>query len=346
MARGVSLPVVLLAILLALAPRVKADSAAVLMYHRFGEDRYPSTNVREDAFREQLRLLAEGPWTVIDLRRLRAHLDDGAPLPERSVVITIDDAYRSVHDVAWPLLAEAGFPFTVFVATDPVDQGHGGIMDWDQMRAMAAQGVTFANHGASHDHLADRGEGESARDHAARVRRDLEAGQRRLDAELGPTGQVLSGVFAWPFGEYDSTTAAVLVELGWIAFGQQSGAVGAATDRRALPRFPINEAYSDLAEFRTKIDSLPLPVRAVRPWDPVTGPHATLEVQLEAGSDTLPGLACFVSGQGRVAPEWTGEAQFRVAPPQPLATGRQRVNCTAPGPGGRYYWFSHPWLVR
>ncbi len=323
-----------------------ADSVSVLMYHRFAEDRYPSTNVQAEDFREQLALLAQDGRTVIALPSLLERLAGGAPLPDRAVAVTIDDAYRSVHDVAWPMLADAGIPFTVFVATDPVDEGHSSLMDWDMMRAMARQGVTFANHSGSHDHLVQRRPGESDAQRLARVREDLERGARRLEEELGATGAVLEGVFAWPFGEYDVALADLVQELGWVAFGQQSGPVsGAATDARALPRFPVNEAYSDLGELRTKLDSLPLPVASIDPWNPVTGPRPELVVTLAGERAEWPRLACYVSGQGRVDPEWLAPGRFRVTPLNALGRGRQRVNCTAPGPGGRYYWFSHPWLV-
>ena len=76
-----------------------ADSAVVLMYHRFGEDRYPSTSIRVDQFEAQLAHLAERDYQVIPLAQLLDALNNGTQLPERAVVITIDDAYLSVYEV-------------------------------------------------------------------------------------------------------------------------------------------------------------------------------------------------------------------------------------------------------
>ena len=105
-----------------------ADHAAVLMYHRFGEDEYPSTNIRLDQFDAHLEKLANGNYTVLSLDKIIRHMQDGTELPDRTVAITIDDAYLSVFTEAWPRLKAKGFPFTVFVATDPVDNGHPNYM--------------------------------------------------------------------------------------------------------------------------------------------------------------------------------------------------------------------------
>jgi peptidoglycan/xylan/chitin deacetylase (PgdA/CDA1 family) len=328
----------------AVVTAVASDSAVVLMYHRFGEDRYPSTNIRIEQLEAQLEHLRDGGYTVIPMADLVAALTDGRPLPDRAVVVTVDDAYRSVYEVAFPRFRRNRLPFTVFVATDPVDDRLPDYMTWDQMREMAAAGVTFANHGASHSSLVERRTGESDADWRARVRSDLEKGRRRLSEELDP----LETVFAYPYGEYDTVTASIVRDMGYLAFGQQSGAVGPSSDRRALPRFPMAEAFADPAEFRTKIASLPLPVSSVEPWDPVVAtPRPTLEVTLDAGDAQLDRLACFVSGQGQVEVEWLEpDRRFRVGPAADLGAGRQRVNCTAPRPDGRFVWFSHPWIVR
>ena len=327
-------------------PVTAADSAVVLMYHRFGEDRYPSTSIRIDQFEAQLKYLRDNEYTVVPITDVIAALNDDRPLPPRAVAITIDDAYRSVYEIGYPRLREYGYPFTVFVATDPVDQELPAYMSWDQMRAMTEGGATFANHGASHDSLIARQAGESDKAWLARVRADIDKGWRRVSAELEP----IPGVFAYPYGEYDTAVANLLREAGYIAFGQQSGAVGSHGDTRALPRFPMAESFAGMDQFRTKVASLPMPVSAVTPWDPVvTTRQPRIEVTLgEANKEArLAELACFVSGQGRVEVQWlkTGRL-FAVGPDKPVGTGRQRVNCTAPRSDGRYLWFSHAWIVR
>jgi len=324
------------------------DSAVVFMYHRFGEDRFPSTSIRVDQFRRQMDYLRDGGFTVIPLTQLMAFLSGSQALPSRAVVITVDDAYRSVYEVAYPLLSEYGFPFTVFVSTDPVDSKLSGYLSWDQVREMAANGVTFANHGAGHIHMVQRQTDETEINWQHRIGTDIEKGWQRLAEELSSTIKPLQGVFAYPYGEYDTGVAKLLTERGYIAFGQQSGAVGRHSDQRVLPRFPMAEAFAGIDGFRTKANSLPLPVLDVAPWDPVTDdslPEITITL---ARSDARLGeLACFVGGHGKVEVRWVEpNTRFIVGPGQVLGKGRHRVNCTAPRHDGRYYWFSHQWIVQ
>jgi peptidoglycan/xylan/chitin deacetylase (PgdA/CDA1 family) len=326
------------------APALAADSAVVLMYHRFGEDRFPSTSIRVEQFEAQLEHLRNGGFTVVPLSDAIAAVTDGKELPPKAVAITIDDAYRSVYEVAYPRFVEYGMPFTVFVATDAVDEGLPAYMSWDHMREMAGKGATYANHGATHTSLAERKAGESDEIWLNRVRADVDKGQRRLSEELEP----LEGAFAYPYGEYDARVAEQLRAAGYVAFGQQSGAVGPHGDLRSLPRYPMAEPFAEMDAFRTKVASLPMPVTAVEPWDPVTADTQPEIVVSLAETDARWGeLACYVAGQGRVEHRWIEQdRKFVVGPSKPLGPGRRRVNCTAPTKSGRYLWFSHPWIVR
>ena len=93
------------------APPVRAESAAVIiMYHRFGEENLPSTNIRLEQFVAHIEELAAGGYTVLPIPDIIAALRTGTSLPNRTIGITIDDAFASVYREAWPRLREAGFP--------------------------------------------------------------------------------------------------------------------------------------------------------------------------------------------------------------------------------------------
>jgi peptidoglycan/xylan/chitin deacetylase (PgdA/CDA1 family) len=321
-----------------------ADTAVVLMYHRFAENKYPSTSIRLDQFQAHLAHLKERGYNVIPLADLLAAFNEGKPLPERAVVITIDDAYRSIYTVAHELFQSYGFPYTVFVATDGVDDGLPAYMSWEEMRELEVDGVTFANHGAAHRSTIEEGGFASEDERLALVRTDVERGWKRLSEELNP----LPRVFAYPYGEYDAATAGLLKQMGYMCFGQQSGAISTASDKRALARFPMAESFGGMDQFRTKVASLPMPVLEVEPWDPVvTTRLPEITVTLGDTDARIAELACYVSGQGRVDVEWLEpERRFTIGPREPFGEGRYRVNCTAPRNDGRYLWFSHVWIVR
>jgi len=320
--------------------------AVVFMYHRFGEGDYPTTNVRPEQFQAHLDHLSRAGYRVWPLERIVAERAAGRPLPDRVVAITVDDAYRSVYTEAFPRLKARGWPFTVFVATDAVDAGSPGLLTWDEMRRMAKDGATFANHSATHDHLIHRRSGEDRAAWAARVRADLARARGRLEAELGRAPDL----FAYPYGEYDPDLAALVRGMGYTPFGQQSGAVGPHSDPAALPRFPMAEAYAGLDDFRLKAASLPLPVTAAAPESPVLADAnpPRLELTVEPADLRPDALACYASAGGPAVVTWLDRAAGRLAVTAsgPLPAGRSRYNCTAPSRAAprRYYWYSHLWI--
>ncbi len=310
-----------------------AESAAViLMYHRFGEDEYPSTSIRMEQFRAHLRELVRPPYHVRPVPEILDALRNGRPLPARTVGITVDDAYRSIYTRAWPLLQAAGFPFTIFVATEGVDRGYSDLMSWVQLRELVASGlVTLGNHSVSHPHLVDAGR--------AREHEELQRASARIEAETGRAPTLL----AYPYGEFSTNVRAVAEELGFAAaFGQHSGVLGAGMDWLTLPRFALNEHYGTLERFRLAVNALPLPVRDVIPPDMLittqnNPPLFGFTVAPEAGG--LERLACYVAGQGRLALRPVGARRVEGRPAAPLPPGRTRINCTLPGPEGRWRWF-------
>ncbi|MEN8195097.1 MAG: polysaccharide deacetylase family protein, partial [Pseudomonadota bacterium] len=309
-----SLTLMLAAAMLAVAtmPAI-ADSAVIVMYHRFGEDSYPSTNVRIDQFEAHIRELAEGPYTVLPVSEIAAALRSGKKLPDRTVGITVDDAYLSVYTEAWPRLKAAGLPFTLFVATDAVDKRFGGMVDWDQIREMRGAGVEIGAHTASHLHMADA----PGKVNRAEMQRSL----KRLQEELGAKPVL----FAYPYGEASLATQAIVKEFGFeIAFGQHSGAAHGASDLMYLPRFALNEKYSALEDFILRVNTLPLPVSDVSPLDSFirdkNPPLVGFTVDASIGS--LRGLACYHSQFGKADLEILGTHRVEIRFPEPFRVGR------------------------
>jgi peptidoglycan/xylan/chitin deacetylase (PgdA/CDA1 family) len=336
-------PLLLALLLLISFGAAAAEShAVVFMYHRFGEERYPSTNVRMTQFKAHLDWLAENGYHVWPLERIVEHLQQDQPIPDHTVAITIDDAYASVYRRAWPLLRERGWPVTVFVSSDSIDRRFSDYATWNQLRDMARHGARFANHGASHGHLWQRLEGEDYARWRARVQGDIRKGAARLRAELG-TG-FNPGLFAYPYGEYDAATAELVAELGYVAFGQHSGVVDGRLDRRGLPRFPMAEKFASLTEFANKASALTLAVDSDPPDPRATANPPVLELTLLPAALDWQRLACYEAG-APLKVEWleTGR-RLRVTAPAPLPAGRARYSCTVPD-GRRSRWYTQPWLI-
>ncbi|MCF6218268.1 MAG: polysaccharide deacetylase family protein [Gammaproteobacteria bacterium] len=322
-----------------------ASSAVVLTYHRVGEDDIPTTNVTLEQFEQQLDYLQQHDFNVWPLSRILTLLLSGERLPERTIAITFDDAYLSVYTEAFPRLQAKGFPFTLFVATDPVDQGFRRYLSWPQLREMKAAGVTIANHSKSHAYMVRALAGETEREYQQRVMGEIENAQQRLMEELGDA----PNFFAYPYGEYSTELMAIVKLLGYYGIGQHSGAISAKSNPQAVARFPINEHYSDMADFALKVNSYPLAIAQQSIENPIwRGQHAPqLVIALEKSVEGVAELACYASGQGRMDIEWLDRErlQFSIQAVKPLSVGRHRYTCTAPDSRRRYQWFSQLWVV-
>jgi peptidoglycan/xylan/chitin deacetylase (PgdA/CDA1 family) len=312
------------------AQQTAGSSAVVFMYHRFGETRYPTTNVTLQQFEAHIGELTTGGYTVLPLPDIIKALRGGRPLPERTVGISIDDAFLSVYAEAWPRLKAAGLPFTVFVATDPVDQNTSGYMTWAQIREMAAAGVTIGGHSASHLHMPK----------ASRQRNldELARAQGRFQEMLGRTPEI----FAYPYGESSLKIQNMAKDQGFIAaFGQHSGAFSQDDGMFDLPRFAMNENYSGIARFRLAAGALALPIIDLTPPGPLIAGNnpPAMGFTLTRDIKGMDRLSCFASHVGRAQLERLGRRRIEIRVGEPFPKGRTRVNCTQPGPNGRWYWF-------
>ncbi len=322
-----------------------ASSAVVLTYHRVGEDDVPTTNVTLAQFEQQLDYLQKNDFNVWPLSRILTRLFSGEKLPERTIAITFDDAYLSVYIEAFPRLQAKGFPFTLFVATDPVDRGFRRYLSWPQLREMKAAGVTIANHSKSHAYMVRVLAGETAREYQQRVVGEIAHAQQRLTEELGSA----PNLFSYPYGEYSTELMAIVKSLGYYGIGQHSGAISAKSDPQALARFPMNEHYSNMSDFSLKVNSYPLAIAQQSMDNPVWhGQEAPrLVISLEESVEGIAELACYASGQGRMDVEWLDREhfQFAIQAVKALSVGRHRYTCTAPDSRRRYQWFSQLWVV-
>jgi len=236
-----------------------ADSAVILIYHRFGEDKYPTTNIAVERFREQLEYLKNNEYTVITLQQLLQFLQGEIKLPERSVVITIDDGYRSVYENAWPVLREYGYPFTVFLYVKATENRHSDYMTWEQVREMKNAGVDFQNHGFAHEHMAFMPPGMDVHDYRAWIRADLAASTKILSEELDERPRF----FAVPYGEYNEIVLDEIRSFGYEAIIlQDPGSVSSDTNPLAIPREPIlGNEWASMEHFRTVLERVDLPIR-------------------------------------------------------------------------------------
>ena len=123
-----------------------------LMYHRFDENKYPSTNIKMDIFKNQIQIIKEKNYQFEDPDNFQKNFD--SPKNEKKILITIDDAFSSFYEKAWPFLKKNKIPFILFVSTEPV--GKNGYMTWKQIKEVEKEKFAYiGNHSHSHEYLLD-----------------------------------------------------------------------------------------------------------------------------------------------------------------------------------------------
>ncbi|MCF0080033.1 polysaccharide deacetylase family protein [Streptomyces lomondensis] len=211
------------------------------MYHAIAHAPPPSIralSVSPDAFAAQMRLLDEGSFTPLTVGGLTAAWRGGQPLPVRPVLITFDDGYQGVHRHALPVLRELGFPSTLFVATGWLPGQHqiagaalDTMLDWDEVRELAAAGAEIGGHSHSHPQLDQLPLGA--------LRYELETCWKIITEQLG----VPPYSFAYPYGYSDHRVRQMVRTAGFTqAVVVHNALAGPRQDPFSLSRMTVRRS--------------------------------------------------------------------------------------------------------
>jgi len=221
-----------------------------LMYHRFNENKYPSTNIQMSVFKEQIKIINQLNYKFYKPTEFVKNFS--LPKKNKKILITIDDAYLSFYENAWPFLKNNQIPFILFVSTEAI--GKFGYMNWDQIKEIEKENfVNIGNHSHSHDYLVDLKKEEFLE--------DIEKSKKIFFSKLGYNPIF----FSYPFGEYSNDIKNYISKNFMYSFGQHSGVIDVNKNRFELPRFPINEKYGDLDRFKFLIKLQPLQFKKIKP---------------------------------------------------------------------------------
>jgi len=224
----------------------KREGIVVLMYHRVN-DALPANDLVTpvELFRSQMRYLKEH-CEVMGVEKL---LDDRRKEKNKNrrlkVVITFDDGYRDNYLNAFPILKELGLPATIFLITGMIgtdqkrprykDMPTPDMMNWEEAREMAENGISFGPHTVTHPHLSQLNY-EKQRDEIIKsiaVISPKIAPLTSFGTPFGGSLEVTSFIFCYPYGDYNADTLRILKELGVkIAFTVKPGINNEETIKR------------------------------------------------------------------------------------------------------------------
>ena len=289
-----------------------------IMYHRFNENKYPSTNIKLDIFKKQLELIENNNIEYYNPSKFDSEFD--SPKNSKKILITIDDAFSSFYENAWPILKKREIPFILFVSTEPV--GKKGYMNWEQIIEISSYDFAYiGNHSHTHEYLLDFSHIEFQKD----IKQSIKIFKEKLG--YNPI------FFSYPFGEYNLKQTQFIEKNFKYGFGQHSGVIDLTKNRFELPRFPINEKYGDLERFEFIIKLFPIPYKNLKPKDKFISKKQNppiVEINFFKEQKNIKNLNCF-SNEGN---EWRNsimkfnENNLKINFREKFTFRRGRVNCS------------------
>ena len=306
-----------------------------IMYHRFNESKYPSTNIQMDVFSEHIQLIKDLNYEFIHPEKFQKNF--GFPKKQKKILLTIDDGFQSFYENAWPFLKENKIPFILFVSTEPV--GNRGYMTWDQIKEIEKEDfVMIGHHSHSHEYLVEKSDQEFII--------DIEKANMIFKKKIG----YIPTLFSYPFGEYTEFMRNYISKNFDFAFGQHSGVIDLNKEKFQLPRFPINENYGKIERFKSIIKTYPLEYKNLSPIEKELSTKnnpPNFKVEFFKDQKNIQNINCY-SNEGDV---WEKSIikfnknilsiQFR----EPFKPRRGRINCSLKD-DGKWRWFGTQFIIK
>jgi len=304
------------------------------MYHRFNENKYPSTNIKMEVFKNHIEIINQFNYRFYNPTNLEKEFY--IPRKQKVILLTIDDAFESFYLEAWPFLKKNKIPFILFVSTEPI--GNKGYMTWDQIKEIEKESFAFiGHHSHSHEYLIDKTKEDFIN--------DIKTANKKFLNNLG----YIPNLFSYPFGEYSEFMRKYISKNFDFAFGQHSGIIDINKSKYELPRFPINENYGEIKRFKSIIKSYPLEYKRLFPLQKKINHKNNppfFKVEFFEEQTNINNINCY-SNEGN---EWkkskvkildnTLTIEFRGK----FLPRRGRINCSL-NDNGKWRWFGSQFIV-
>ena len=305
------------------------------MYHRFNENKYPSTNIQMDIFEKQMEIIKEQGYEFYDPKNFVKEFEKIKE--NKKILITIDDAFKSFYREAWPLLKEKKIPFILFVSTEPI--GKYGYMNWDEIKEIDNSDFGYiGHHSHTHEYLIDMSDKE--------FENDIETATKIFKDQLG----YVPNIFSYPFGEYSLYMKKYISKNFKIAFGQHSGIIDVNKDKFELPRFPINEKYGELKRFKSIINYMPLEFKTLIPEEKMINQNNNppkLSIEFFDKQKNIDKITCYSNdgGNWKKSNLMIEQNTLIINFDEKFLPRRGRINCSL-NDNGKWRWFGTQFTVK
>ncbi len=307
------------------------------MYHRFNENKYPSTNIEVKIFVEQLKEINKAEIEFLNFKKFEDVIKTN--INKNYLLLTIDDAFESFYLNAWPILKQKKIPFILFVSTREI--GKYGYMTWDEIRKIESyEFVTIGNHSHTHEYLIDWNE--------EKIVTDIKTSINIFKKKIGYS----PNIFSYPFGEYSTDLKKIISDFNFeFAFGQHSGVIDITKDFLELPRFPINEKYGELKRFRSILQTLPFPYEKITPENRYLKKNENppnINIKFFPGLINIKNINCY-SNEGNVWKksniQFINENELMILLKEKFKSERGRINCSLWEEKGKWRWLGIQYVI-
>ena len=307
------------------------------MYHRFEENKYPSTNIKINDFKEHLKILEKNKIKFINPKDFENELKNNKL--QKKVLLTIDDGFLSFYENAWPILKSKKIPFILFISTREV--GNFNYMSWGQIKEISEENfVEIGNHSHTHEYLAD--------ENNEVIKEDIEKSISIFKKNLGKN----SNFFSYPFGEYSNNFKNIIKQFGFkFAFGQHSGVIDETKDFYELPRYPINEKYGEIKRFKSLTKTLPFKFKKIFPEEKYllqSKNPPNVKIEFYKNIKNLKSVGCY-SNEGnkwrRSDISFENSNTLVVNLAEKFIGERGRINCSLRDPSGLWRWLGIQFVI-
>jgi peptidoglycan/xylan/chitin deacetylase (PgdA/CDA1 family) len=314
--------------------KLQSYDIPVFVYHRFGDSRFPSTNVENELFRQQLEYLDENGYKVTGVTEALDLIQQGHN--GKIAVITIDDGYQSFYKNGFPLLQKYGFSATLYVNTANV--GFPDFMSWETLKAVDHAGIEIGNHSHSHSYFLNHQPTQRREKFSA----DLNIAQELFLENLGK----LPVSFAFPYGEYNQEMVDEVEVLNFkSAVIQKSGIFSEQNSVYQIPRFPMGGNYTSFTKFQEKVKMKSLRVKDETSKTEFKANPPELVFSLKNVDEmNLKSMQFFVDGRKSENIASLPDGKFQFQADQPLKQRRTLYTITMSDLAGKWYWHSHLWI--
>jgi peptidoglycan/xylan/chitin deacetylase (PgdA/CDA1 family) len=159
-------------------------------------------------------------------------LEENITIPEKSIVITLDDGWKNQYVNAYPILKQFGYTATFFIFSDAIDTPH--FFSWDQVRVMNNSGMSIGGHTKSHPYLPSITDSDV-------LRKEIISSKHIIEDQIGTK----INLFAYPFGHYNDQIISIVKEAGYkLARSTYKGVYNSKSDLYTLKGIEVTDDFN------------------------------------------------------------------------------------------------------